>query len=135
MPETPVTSPLLMDRSEPLGNSLDEYGRRAAHAKVSGQILIKGASTAGSVTLVSVTNAAWVALPATPLANRNTVLIQNQATSATIVVNFSNTAPATSGIRIGPGGALEIMVSNGIAIYGRNTAAGPAVTIGVMELA
>ena len=31
MSETPVISPLLMDRSEPLGNSIDPTGRRAAH--------------------------------------------------------------------------------------------------------
>jgi len=31
MSDTPVISPLLMDRSEPLGNSTDSTGRRALH--------------------------------------------------------------------------------------------------------
>ena len=31
MAENPVISPLLMDRSEPIGNSTDQSGRRALH--------------------------------------------------------------------------------------------------------
>ena len=31
MSETPVISPMLMDRSEPIGNSVDPSGRRASH--------------------------------------------------------------------------------------------------------
>jgi len=39
MPETPVISTLLMDRSDPLGNSDDGTGRRALHVKLSGSIV------------------------------------------------------------------------------------------------
>jgi hypothetical protein len=39
MAETPVISPLLMDRSEPIGNSDDGTGRRALHVRMSGAIV------------------------------------------------------------------------------------------------
>jgi len=39
MAETPVISPLLMDRSEPIGNSDDGTGRRALHVRMSGTIV------------------------------------------------------------------------------------------------
>ena len=35
MSDTPVLSPLLMDRDIPLGNSEDDIGKRALHVRVS----------------------------------------------------------------------------------------------------
>lgn len=40
MSEKPVTSPLLMDRSDPVGNSLDAEGRRALHVKQTAGTLV-----------------------------------------------------------------------------------------------
>jgi hypothetical protein len=39
MPEQKVISPLMMDRSDALGNSDDGTGRRALHVKVAGGIV------------------------------------------------------------------------------------------------
>lgn len=39
MPENSVISSLLMDRSEPIGNSDDGTGRRALHVRMSGAIV------------------------------------------------------------------------------------------------
>ena len=40
MAENPTISPLLMDRSEPIGNSIDPNGRRALHVLASVQTAV-----------------------------------------------------------------------------------------------
>lgn len=134
MAESFVNSALFMDRADALGNTLDEYGRRALHALISGRILIKGASTAGRVTKQNLTQSAWTACPATPLAGRNTVLIQNQSTTLSIILNYDPAAPASTGIIVGPGAAKEIMLADNVILYGRSNGPG-ATPVAVEELA
>jgi len=132
MSEKPVTSPLLMDRSDPIGNSIDDSGRRALHARVSGSVAVKGLSTAGRVSVVTVNSAAWVALPSVPLVGRNSILIQNQG-SRELFLNYSNTAPAGSGIIVASGAAKEALIADTVMVYGR--VASGTLTVAVEELA
>jgi len=45
MSEQSVISPLLMDRSDPIGNSVDSFGRRSLHTFVSGGSIVVGNAT------------------------------------------------------------------------------------------
>jgi hypothetical protein len=132
--ERSVTSAMFMDRSEPLGNSIDEHGRRALHALVSGQVTIKGVNTAAKITKQTVTTSGWQALPASPLAGRNTVLVQNQSASDSVLLNYDAGAPSDEGIIIGVGAAKEVMISESLTLYGRSVGSGPAIVM-IEELA
>ena len=127
--ETRVTSTLLMDRADPLGNSVDPTGRRALHALAQGGVLqIKGLSIAGRITQLSVSSAAWVAAPTTPLANRNSLLVQNLGNKS-ILWNYTNAVGVTYGVEIVAGGSREILVTDSIAVYLRATSGTQTVII------
>lgn len=133
MSETPVISPLLMDRSEPLGNSLDQTGRRALHTVVQGGVLnIQGVSIQGRIQQLALVTTAWTAAPLVPLANRNSLIVQN-ISNHTILWNYTDNPAVTIGFRIPAGGFREILITDEVNVYLR--AATTAVTVLVEELA
>ena len=87
---------------------------------VTGSFTFSGLSIGGLVTHIALTDAAWTALPATPLASRNTLTIQNVSDNGNIILwNYSASAPATEGFRVTDGGFKSVMVGPTIIIYGR----------------
>lgn len=103
---------------------------------VDGDVYIKGlegAATSSKVTLVSTT---WKALPTTELENRRVIIIQNQSNNGgTILLNYSNTAAAHLGFRLLDGGHREILLGDGLILYGRMEAPTATGTAYVEELA
>lgn len=79
-----------------------------------------GLTIGGLITHVALTAAAWTPLPATPLADRNSILVQNISGNGGVVLwNYSASAPATEGIRIEDGGYKATILSDTIIVYGR----------------
>jgi len=115
--EDKVTSPLYMDRSEPLGNSLDDAGRRALH------VLPQGGATgirpfdAGRITTVTVNHVAWVAAPAVAFPNRKSILIQNTDKKWTLLWGYSNDPASLVGYEIGAGGIKEVSLADHVQVY------------------
>lgn len=112
------------------------------HVKVtgsgfSGSFSQSGLTVGGKYTEVTVTDAAWAALPATPLAGRNAIGIQNYSGSE-IKINYDYTAAL-------PAGYVGMVIPNGnekyygirdtILIYAKAEAGAGSVTIGIEELA
>lgn len=123
MAEQPVISSLLMDRSEPIGNSQDALGRRSLHT------LITNGSVAPiyskiiplsvlQVTIIPVTDSAWTRLPMSPLANRTSIIIQNTHPKQNLYINYTNAGPLQQGFIIYPEGTREIVVSPAVQIWG-----------------
>lgn len=103
---------------------------------VDGDVIIKGLETAASSSRVSLVSTTWRALPTTKLANRRVVIVQNQSDNgAVILLNYSNTAAANLGWRILDGGHREILIGDGLTLYGRIQAPTATGTAYVEELA
>ena len=76
-----------------------------------------GLQIGGDMTVVSLTTV-WKPLPVTPLADRNTLAIQNQSDNDGIVlINYINSGDA--GWRIWDGGYREFPITDDIIVYGR----------------
>jgi hypothetical protein len=90
-----------------------------------------GLKTAGLITEVTVTSAAWVELPTTPLANRNAISIQNPS-GTNIKINYDNSIVTYTGIIIASGSERFYDITDQIPIYAK--AESGSVTIVVEEL-
>ena len=136
MAEQPVTSALFMDRADPLGNSLDDSGRRALHVKSQGGTVtanFRGLSIAGRITVVTLNQNTWTAVPAVPLANRNSLLVQNNSTLYTVLWNYSASAPTNEGFQIVPQGYKEVAITPSIVVYCKLLGSGAATADVVVE--
>lgn len=133
MSEIQAISPLLMDRAEPLGNSIDQTGRRALHVLAQGGILqIQGVSIQGRIQQLTVTDAAWVAAPLVPLTDRNSLIVQNNS-NRVLLWNYTNNPAVTIGFQIPANGFREIVISDNVQVYLRTTSG--TATVIVEELA
>jgi len=93
--------------------TIDELGRLRSISSV------QGLTIGGRVTLVSLSDSAWVELPAVQLSNRNSISIQNQSGNGNAVfMNYSASAPH-EGVRIEDGGFRSLAISGTIKVYAR----------------
>jgi hypothetical protein len=103
---------------------------------VDGDVIIKGLETAATSSRVTLVNTQWRALPSTTLTNRRVIIVQNQSgNGAIILLNYSNTAAANLGFRVLDGGHREILIGDGLTLYGRIQAPTATGTAYVEELA
>jgi hypothetical protein len=121
--ETAVVSSLLMDRSEPLGNSPDASGRRRLHTLVtntSGEPIFNQFVPIASarITIISVSDSAWVALPSIPFTGRASLIIQNTHPKQNLYINYTNTAPLQQGFIVYPEGTRELVLAESVQVYG-----------------
>lgn len=90
-----------------------------------------GLKTAGLITEVTLAVGVWTAIPASSLANRNSMGIQN-ATGDQIRLNFNPAAATTVGWIVNPNGEFFIDITDNITLYATAVTGTPTVT--VMEL-
>jgi hypothetical protein len=77
-----------------------------------------GLSIGGKMTEIALTTA-WVPIPAAALADRNTLIMQNQSDNeGVILINYNNTSGSV-GFRLYDGGMKVIGVSDTITLYAR----------------
>src|SRR5512139_1700575 len=99
-----------------------------------GALLTQPISLAGSIlqTVVTVGTTA-VTLPASALSNRRTLLVQADMANTAYIFIGSSTVTAdsasTGGFQLSAGQSLSIDVANGLAVYGRSTAASQLVRV------
>lgn len=101
------------------------------NAELSGSIQPKGLSTAGRVTEITLNALTWTALPATPLAARNAMGIQNTS-AQDIKVNFDPGVSGFVGMLIASGSERTYDITDQILIYAKCTA--DTVVINVEEI-
>ena len=87
-----------------------------------------GLTTAGRVTEVQLNSSSWVALPPSPLLNRNAICIQN-ASGIEIKINYDNAVATYTGIIVPAGGQRYYDITDSIVIYAKSLSGTPTVTI------
>jgi len=98
---------------------------------ITGEIVPAGIQIAGKITIVSIDQSSWTALPATPLADRKGLQIQNQSDEE-IKYNYDNGVSGYEGMIIPSGGSAYIDIANDIVIYAKS--ASSSVDIAVEEI-
>ena len=83
-----------------------------------GSVNTSGLKIAGKITQVTLTDT-WQALPATPLANRNALVIQNLC-GKDMKINYVNNV-AYAGLTIKNGGERSYNITDDIIVYGRSS--------------
>ena len=87
----------------------------------------------GKITVISINEFGWTAIPATPLTGRRALNIQNPSGS-TIYINYDNTAPANQGIKVASDGERSYDAKDSIQYYARASTGAGAVNITVEEI-
>ncbi len=77
-----------------------------------------GLRFAGKITVVTINDTTWTALPASPLANRNAMSIQN-TTNNELKLQYDNTTVGYVGIRMFPSAERMYDVTDSIPIYAK----------------
>lgn len=85
---------------------------------ISGSVRTSGLNVAGKVTKVTLSTSGWTALPATPLADRNAIAIQNSS-AQDVYINYDNSLALTTNlhIKIPPGAERQYDITDNILIY------------------
>lgn len=106
---------------------------------VTGELTASGLTTAGKITTMNISDTA-VAIPSSPLADRNSLALTNLSNVDTIYIGFSTSVTAdqnlglTAGWEVGPNEGFNLDIKDTILIYGI-TETGKTVRVKVMELA
>jgi hypothetical protein len=99
-----------------------------------GTTTITGLTTQGLVTVVTVNDATWTALPPTALVNRNQINVQNES-AADVKINYSASIPGYVGITLASGSERQYGIRDTIIIYAKAEPGSGSFTINVEELA
>lgn len=100
----------------------DEPGKPAVRTTMCGTAAFtpSGLRNGGKITIVSVSDSAWTALPASALANRNALSIQNRS-DVEIKIQYDNTTVGYVGVAIPPKGERYYDITDAIVIYARSS--------------
>ena len=90
-----------------------------------------GLTVAGRVTVVTISNTAWTALPATPLSMRNAISIQNQS-GQEVKINYISSIVGYIGMTIPNGGERFYDITQNIVVYAMSSVS--SCTLNVEEL-
>lgn len=96
---------------------LDEDSCVAVRTNVKGEIKTTGLTTAGAITVVTLSDASWTKLPATNLTDRNAISIQNQSLFE-MKIRYDSSG-GYIGVIIPAGGERYYDITDDIDIYGR----------------
>lgn len=95
---------------------------------VVGHLEASGQSIAGRVTDVTINNLTWTALPATPLANRNALVIQNRS-GQLIKLNYSSGVSGFTGVAVDHHGERSYDMGASIILYAKSETSSCIVTV------
>lgn len=93
-----------------------------------GAVSTTGLSTSQVVTEVTLNSSTWTALPATALANRNAIAIQNPS-GQEIKINSDSGESGYVGMVIAAGGERQYDITDDIVLYGKSKAGSPTVNV------
>lgn len=100
----------------PQGNT----GTVTVTGTVSGTFQQVGLSIAGRVSVVTINNTTWTALPSSPLANRNAINVQNMSTQ-TAKLNYDSGTVGYVGMTIfANGGERQYAITPAIIVYAKS---------------
>lgn len=122
-----------------MGSKAEYYLLTKIKDAITGSFTPSGLFTDWIITTMDVNDTASQALPATPLTNRNSIIVFNKSTTDTLYIGKTNVTAdtvngTTSGWEIPASSYYAIDVQDDIIIYGR-CEAGKTVKVKIMELA
>jgi hypothetical protein len=101
-------------------NGRDDYRKLVLDQRGSLRSTLSGLAQAGRVTVLTLDDTGWTALPAAPLVNRNSIFVQNQSNNGGVVLfNYSASSPLSEGIRIEDGGFRSLIITDSIIVYAK----------------
>jgi hypothetical protein len=86
--------------------------------EITGEVSTSGLKNGGRISEVTIDSSAWFPLPAIPLANRNSIGIQNPSDTP-IKINYDNTQIGFVGVLIPAGGERFMDIKDAIPIYAK----------------
>lgn len=95
---------------------------------VTGSFQQSGLTKGGLITIVALDSVNWTPLPAVPLADRNSICIQNTSGSQ-IKLNYSPTVPGYVGVQLPSGGERMYAIKDSILLYAKAAAGTPSITV------
>lgn len=95
---------------------------------VSGSFAFSGLNIAGRITQVSLNASTWTALPATALANRNAMSIQN-ISGTEIKIQYDNAVVGYVGVTIKSGDERFYDITENVIIYAKSASGTPVVQV------
>jgi hypothetical protein len=98
--------------------AVGETAVRVTGSNFSGTFSQSGLSIAGKITVVTLNDTTWVALPPTPLTDRNGLSIQNQS-GKEIKLQYDNTTVGYVGPIVNPSSERFYDIKDTILIYGK----------------
>jgi hypothetical protein len=107
-------------------SKFEERGDGAVSVRTVSQT--SGLTKSGLVTIVAVNQTTWTKLPATALAGRNAVCIQNRS-GQEIKINYSDAVVGYVGVVIPNNGERYYDISDDIAIWCKSTSSSANVTV------
>lgn len=93
-----------------------------------GSLSPTGLKNGGLITEVTLSAASWTPLPATPLANRNAIAIQN-ISAVEIKLQYDATIIGYVGVVVPSGGERQYDITDAIVIYAKASAGAPIIVI------
>ena len=96
--------------------------------EVTGEFTPTGLTTAGLLTPVILSDAAWTALPPSALTDRNAISIQN-VSGVEIKVNYDNTEVGYVGVAVESGAERFYNITDSIPIYAKAASGTPTIMI------
>lgn len=103
-------------------------GDTAVRGVVEGNFSFSGLRIGGRITEVTLDDSTWAPLPAIALADRNSISIQNTST-VEIAIQYDDSVPTYSGVKIGVGGERFYDITDAIIIYGKSSGGNAVITI------
>ncbi len=95
---------------------------------VTGTFTPSGLNVAGLLTEVAIDAVAWTALPATPLANRNAISIQNQS-GVEIKMQYAPATVGYVGVKIAVDGERFYDITDNIIVYAKAASGTPTILV------
>ena len=103
-------------------------GEIAVRITGTGAFKQSGLNVAGKISEVVLNSTTWVALPATPLVDRNAITIQN-ISGVDIKLNFDNSTPGYTGILLANGNERFYDITETIVIYAKAASGTPTIIV------
>lgn len=101
---------------------------RVTGTNFSGSFSLTGLTVGGLVTVVTINNSTWTALPATALANRNQINIQNES-GQNIKLNYDNSVSGFVGILVKNETERQYAIRDTIVIYAKSESSSCNITV------
>jgi len=106
----------------------NDDGETVVRTTATGEFTFSGLKNGGEITMVTLNDSTWTALPLSPLASRNALTIQNRS-GIEIKINYDNSVSGYVGLIIPTSGERYYDISETIVIYAKSASGTPEIAV------